>query len=1014
MRRLYLLYGLSGFLSLGYQVAWFRIFVDRFGSTNVTFAFVLINFIGGLGAGSLASRTLVHRLAALVRVREPLRLYGLVELGVAVTVLGTLLVPWLPADLWTGSAYVPVGDLHRPPALWHLAQLGISTLAVFVPCFLMGITFPLLCDARRQDARFPAGVYAWNTLGACAGVLASEFVLLAWLGHTRMLLALAVANVALGAYFWFVPSAFAGIRTALVPVPAPKPTPASAPASQAAIPAAAAAPAFAPAARPATAAAATPIYPAPVLFLAAIVSGVLTGAFEADVLRRLQFLECRTGAALSCISFWCILAIALASATVRALPRLSLRQIQVGAVAAFALYLAVWHFAYPLRDWADAADLLRVQAALPPMPYGLSTSYQFFHFGYSLWPVLWFTGLFVLPPFYLIALVLPHLCNAAQAQGRHLGRVYGVNTLAFCAGLLAFTSLAPRVNVFYAMRLFLCLFALAVVVLVSLRPHDRRVAWKASLAGVLLVALALATPSSFAPDYFAPGSLAATLPVRAMKSNGTHTTYVVADPAGDVLYFDSHPMSGCNAPAQQYMRLMAHFPLLAHERPAAALLIGFGVGNTASAILTHETIERLDVVDLNHQVFATAPEFAAVNRNAHADPRVRLVHDDGRRFLRLTGRAYDLITSEPPPPMLAGVSRLYSLEYYRDVRARLTPGGLITQWLPIDQMPLPAMRAAIASFVQVFPESLLFVGQSTNYILMGSNRPLQLTTVESRLGASARVRADLAPFGIQEPVHLLARITKIGPALVEEFAAHPAISDQHNDLSRMFHDPAAPPVLTYDPKAVLAHLAAPRSPPLACRDELAHTLLHLGRLVSMVPDFPEAALMSVRHTSGAEVALAHADWHAAARRVEASERALEAGNIAAALEQLEGVLAVAPEYPMIVKRIGVILLQTQQWEEALIAWRRLEAMDHRDPTGPYGVALALSQLGRRDEALVVLESQGRKHPQAVALHRLHGDVLAASGRWSAALAAYDRALRADPADQASAAGRARCLERSGR
>jgi hypothetical protein len=45
-------YALSGFVSLGYQVAWFRYFTDWFGSTNLTFALVVCSFIGGLGTDS--------------------------------------------------------------------------------------------------------------------------------------------------------------------------------------------------------------------------------------------------------------------------------------------------------------------------------------------------------------------------------------------------------------------------------------------------------------------------------------------------------------------------------------------------------------------------------------------------------------------------------------------------------------------------------------------------------------------------------------------------------------------------------------------------------------------------------------------------------------------------------------------------------------------------------------------------------------------------------------------------
>jgi hypothetical protein len=55
MYRVFVLYALSGFISLGYQVSWFRIVTDWFGSTNLSFALVICNFDGGLGAGVLLS-----------------------------------------------------------------------------------------------------------------------------------------------------------------------------------------------------------------------------------------------------------------------------------------------------------------------------------------------------------------------------------------------------------------------------------------------------------------------------------------------------------------------------------------------------------------------------------------------------------------------------------------------------------------------------------------------------------------------------------------------------------------------------------------------------------------------------------------------------------------------------------------------------------------------------------------------------------------------------------------------
>jgi spermidine synthase len=88
--RIFLLYAISGFVSLGYQIAWFRIFTDWFGSTNLTFALVVSNFIGGLAVGAVLSERITVFLCERTRLGERLRLYGLVELLVAATVMLTV------------------------------------------------------------------------------------------------------------------------------------------------------------------------------------------------------------------------------------------------------------------------------------------------------------------------------------------------------------------------------------------------------------------------------------------------------------------------------------------------------------------------------------------------------------------------------------------------------------------------------------------------------------------------------------------------------------------------------------------------------------------------------------------------------------------------------------------------------------------------------------------------------------------------------------------------------------
>ncbi|MHC4447794.1 MAG: spermidine synthase family protein [Planctomycetota bacterium] len=204
MYRVFLLYALSGFVSLGYQVAWFRIYADRFGSTNLTFALVVCNFIGGLGVGALASARVCSWLSATFRIRDRLRLYGLIELLVTLAVMPTIVAGYVPADAWGSFPYHLANGVYEPDLVYRASQLAIAILCVFVPCLFMGITFPLLCDVYRcvRDAeRFPSALYAWNTLGACSGVLACLFVLLPWAGHERMFWVLAALNLAIGLFF---------------------------------------------------------------------------------------------------------------------------------------------------------------------------------------------------------------------------------------------------------------------------------------------------------------------------------------------------------------------------------------------------------------------------------------------------------------------------------------------------------------------------------------------------------------------------------------------------------------------------------------------------------------------------------------------------------------------------------------------------------------------------------------------------------------------------------------------
>ena len=96
--------------------------------------------------------------------------------------------------------------------------------------------------------------------------------------------------------------------------------------------------------------------------------------------------------------------------------------------------------------------------------------------------------------------------------------------------------------------------------------------------------------------------------------------------------------------------------------------------------------------------------------------------NDGRQHLQMQPPAsYDLITLEPPPIGYAGVSALYSREFYA-LGARVKPGGYVSQWLPAYQVPPETTLAMVRAFVDVFPQAVLLSGGRVRRAAAGDDR----------------------------------------------------------------------------------------------------------------------------------------------------------------------------------------------------------------------------------------------------------------------------------------------------
>jgi hypothetical protein len=157
--------------------------------------------------------------------------------------------------------------------------------------------------------------------------------------------------------------------------------------------------------------------------------------------------------------------------------------------------------------------------------------------------------------------------------------------------------------------------------------------------------------------------------------------------------------------------------ILTHPNPKSALIVGLGTGGTAYAAGANPSIERVRAVEILSGIYKALHSFVALGGKTaldrmFADPRFRFEEGDARHVLFTDAETYDIIEGDPIYPHASYSGLLYSVEYFRQLLARVNPGGIVVQWAPT--------RHIVNSFVTAFP----YVIEFQNNLMLGSNRPI--------------------------------------------------------------------------------------------------------------------------------------------------------------------------------------------------------------------------------------------------------------------------------------------------
>ena len=125
-----------------------------------------------------------------------------------------------------------------------------------------------------------------------------------------------------------------------------------------------------------------------------------------------------------------------------------------------------------------------------------------------------------------------------------------------------------------------------------------------------------------------------------------------------------------------YHEMITHVAMASNPEIKNVLVIGAGDGGTVRELARYDTIEHIDMVEIDERVVEVSKEFLQQTACRLDDPRVNIVYDDGLRFVRRKENCYDLIIVDSTDPFGPGEG-LFTSEFYGNCFNALTEKGIL-------------------------------------------------------------------------------------------------------------------------------------------------------------------------------------------------------------------------------------------------------------------------------------------------------------------------------------------------
>lgn len=722
---IYFIFFLSGTAALIYEMLWVRYLSLIFGGSHLAVTTVLAVFMGGLALGSFIIGKKIGN------VEKSLRLYGFLELGIALSAL----MFWVLMKIYP-QIYIPLAQLNETsPVYLSFIRVVFATVALILPTTLMGGTLPVLSCfiAHRMKGlgRHLSFLYGINTIGAVIGTAFTGFYFLPHYSVSTTLVVAIIINVLVGVSAIVLQTKTPVILGEVALTDEPESAPGLQDVTVSEI--------------------AEDTFPLKLVLWGIGVSGFCALAYEVLWTRILSIIigASTYGFAILLMAF--LAGIGIGSSVLGALSKVlnfrckrainNLRSFVVlFGVIQVAIGLSALFVSMQIRDLPTHAALIREFLHIIKFRIQPFKTTQLANF------INAFSFMFV-PAFFMgVAFPLAGKIHGyyKKVTGHAVGEIMTFNTVGAILG--------SAVSGFVFLYLFGIQRSLEIIILINIGfgilvivSVKRDMMLNVVTACVALAAILVpvscpnfwqlwdtkmyAVYQASTPDMFStPQKIKEILENNDIKYYAEGTNSVISSvQSSDALFFITNgrvEASNANQDRQcQYT--LGHLPMLLHPNPKKVFVLGTGSGMTLGATSVHPSVEQITLAEIEPKVLGVAKSFGVYNHYVlnKTNPKLKIVFNDGRNFLMTTRDKFDVITADPVHPWFSGAGYLYTTEYFKIAANHLNPGGMICQWLPLYELSEENLQSVVKSLRQNFKYTMIWMTH-VDAELIGSNSPI--------------------------------------------------------------------------------------------------------------------------------------------------------------------------------------------------------------------------------------------------------------------------------------------------